>query len=70
MVSKAAPPKSRPYRAKRFGIQNHVGDIWTPETFETEDAAGCYLKLCAKNNPSWRLGNHKVVPVRVTVSVR
>lgn len=67
MAKKPTRPKS--YRAKRFGILNHFGEIWTPETFATEDAAGCYLKLCRNTNPSWKLDKHKVVPVRITVSV-
>lgn len=58
----------KPYRAPRYGILNHFGEIWTPETFATEELAGSYLKLCSKTNPSWKLGNHKVVPVTVTVT--
>lgn len=68
-VTVADVTNPKPYRTRRFGIQNHVGGVWTPETFATEDAANCYLKLCSKQNPTWQLGRHKVVPVRVTISV-
>jgi hypothetical protein len=53
---------------RRFGILNHLGGIWTPETFETEDGANGYLKAQASKFDGG-LPKHKVVRVRVTVSV-
>lgn len=28
----------------RFGIQNHIGGVWTPETFESHDDAECWWR--------------------------
>lgn len=57
----------RPYRMKRFGIQNHFGSVWSPETFGTAEAAQKYLD---KQRPGFGgLPKHRVVPVRVTVSI-
>lgn len=58
----------KPYRSQRFGIANHLGDIWTPETFATVAAAQTYLVLQGRTYPRWNLRLHKVVPVRVTIS--
>lgn len=63
------PPKTPPYRANRYGIQNHLGDVWTPETFETPDRAQKYLDQQRKVYGGLTK-KHKVVPVRVTVSIR
>lgn len=64
--------KVAPYRTtKRFGIQNHIGGVWTPQTFETAEAAQKYLDECRSWWPKRDgdgLGRHKVIPVRVTVS--
>jgi len=57
---------TKPYRAKRFGILNHVGDLWTPDTFQTEAEAKAYIRSHWLGD---KLSRHKVVPVRVTVSV-
>lgn len=50
----------------RFGILNHIGTIWTPETFDTENEAARYL--AARESQYSNLSRHKVVPVRVTVT--
>lgn len=60
--------KGKPYRARRFGILNHLGGIWSPETFDTELAARSYINAQQLANPTWKLGRHRVVPVRVTIS--
>lgn len=61
---------SKPYRATwRFGILNHLGDVWTPETFSTENEAAKYLAGYQAANKFMSLGRHRVVPVRVTVSL-
>jgi len=60
---------SAPYRRQRLGIVNHVGGLWTPETFDTVEAGQAYIAATMRRNPTWDLTNHKVVPVRVTVSV-
>ena len=61
----------KPYRANwRYGIVNHLGGIWTPETFDTALTADRYICAQASANPTWKLSRHKVVPVRVTVSLR
>lgn len=65
-MKKAARPK--PYRARRYGIQNHRGEVWTSETFQTEEKAAKYLE---KMRPIYGglTKRHKVIPVRVTISV-
>lgn len=65
-AAKVIAPK--PYRAKRFGILNHVGGIWSPETFSTEAEAQQYLDK-QRLVFSGGLPKHKVVPVRVTISI-
>jgi hypothetical protein len=64
-----APVKPKPYRMHRFGIQNHVGGVWTPETFGTIDAAQRYLDNARNRGGFGPLPKHKVVRVRVTVSI-
>lgn len=63
--------RSRSHRANRFGIMNHVGSIWTHETFENVVEANAFL---AAARAEWKLkgwgdlARHRVVPVRVTVT--
>lgn len=62
--------RAKPYRANwLFGIVNHLGDIWTPETFRRPEAAQRHIDDLALLNPKWDLSKHRVVPVKVTVSV-
>ncbi|MFG1429356.1 hypothetical protein [Roseixanthobacter glucoisosaccharinicivorans] len=61
-------PKYRPCKAERWGILNHVGDMWTPDTFETKDEAQRYIETYAKKF-GIELSNHKPVRVIVVVSV-
>lgn len=58
--------RAKPYRAKRYGILNLRGDVWTPETFATVDAAEKYVENYRTKFGS--TANFSVVPVRVTVS--
>lgn len=70
-MAKAQKPtkKVKAYRAgRRYGILNHVGEIWSPETFGKQEEAQGYLDAQQKANPSWTLGRHKVIPVRLTIS--
>jgi hypothetical protein len=68
MAKKAKPVKrAKPYRAMRYGILNHVGDIWTPQTWDTPDAAAAYKD--GYHAKYGGLARHKVVRVRVTVSL-
>ncbi len=59
----------KPYRTQRTGILNHVGGIWTPETFDSNEAAQAYIDQAQRQNPTWHLSKHKPAPVRVTLSV-
>jgi hypothetical protein len=72
MMAKKAKAKrvKRPARMsiRRWGIKNHVGGVWTPETFATELEAKGYLKAKSAYYDG-DLAKHKVVPVRVTVSI-
>jgi hypothetical protein len=60
--------KSKPYRVLRFGVMNHLGEIWTPVTFQSHGDAEKYLE---KMRPVYGglTKKHKVVPVRVTISI-
>ena len=58
-----------PYRMQRIGILNHEGGIWTPETFDSNEAAQAYIDRTKRQNPKWDLSNHRPAPVRVTLSV-
>jgi len=60
---------SKPYRMERIGILNHIGDIWTPETFGSTEAAQAHIDRVQRQNPTWDLSKHKPAPVRVTLSV-
>lgn len=69
--TKTTTTAPKPYRARRFGIQNNVGGVWTPETFHTKEEAQGYLERQRKAFlpiPN-AFAKHKVVPVRVTVSI-
>lgn len=62
--------RRKPYRSNwRFGVVNHLGDIWSPETFNTAEQAEAYLTAAKCQNPTWDLRRHRIVPVKVTVSV-
>lgn len=58
----------------RFGILNHLGEPWTPETFDTADQAQAYLDECRAGWPKPKAGepdplrHHRVSKVRVTVA--
>ena len=64
-------PKSASW--DRFGIINHLGDPWTPETFDNADQAQAYLDECRAGWPKPKAGEpdplrrHKVSKMRVTV---
>lgn len=60
---------TNPYRMKRLGIINHVGGIWTAETFDTVEAGQACIDAYSRRWPSMDLSRHRVVPVRVTVSL-
>lgn len=69
MAKKVKKPKRpKPYRAIRFGILNPYGDVWTPETFDTEDAAKRYVTEWWKQVGGPRADKFKIVRARVTVS--
>lgn len=60
------------YRAQRWGIINHVGTIWSPETFETREQAQAYLD--AQKADLWfrfkmDLSKHHVAKLRLTLSI-
>ena len=63
--------KARSARGDAFGIMNHVGSMWTHDTFPTEEAAN---KALEDHRAEWKrrgwgdLGKHRVVRVNVTVS--
>lgn len=59
---------AKPYRIRRFGIQNHVGGVWSPETFQTEKDAAAFLEK-QRQLFNGLTKKHKVVPVRVTISI-
>ena len=50
----------------RYGILNHRGEVWTPNTFETERLAEDYLD---KRRAEYRggLDSHKVSLVTVSI---
>ena len=70
MKKRKPAKKSCSYRCARFGILNHLGTIWTPETFATEPGAQDYLDKARSTWPDNGAGlnHHKVVPVRVTIT--
>lgn len=55
---------SGPYRMQRLGIVNHVGGIWTPETFDSVEAGQAYIARAQRQNPTWDLTNHRVSTLR------
>lgn len=59
----------RPYRMDRFGILSPYGDIWSCNTFGTEDEARQYIADYWRGT-GVRLDTFKVVPVEVVVSAR
>jgi hypothetical protein len=68
-MTKQGTKTPKPYRStKRYGILNHLGDLWTPETFVSKTAANAYLRKEEAKNSTWDLSRHRVIPVRVTVS--
>lgn len=64
-VRQAAMQKS--YSSKGYCILNHLGDIWTPEWFLTEHIANRYIAKTKRENPTWDLSKHTVVPARHVV---
>lgn len=64
--TKKAP---EPYVIRRIGILNHLGGIWTPETFDSTVAARKYIADYVARNPAADLSKHEPVHVEVTVRV-
>jgi hypothetical protein len=60
---------AKPYRMQRIGILNHMGEIWTPHTFDSAAEAQAHLDRYQRHNPKMDLSNHRPAPVRVTLSV-
>lgn len=58
----------KPYRMRRFGIINHMGEVWSPDTFNTEAEARAYLADHQRRFPKINVKYHSVGPVNVTVS--
>lgn len=54
------------YAANRWGVLNHVGEIWTPETFDRKDQAQEYIDSYQRRT-GVDLSRHR--PVRVDVRV-
>lgn len=56
----------------RFGIMNHLGGVWTPQTFDSEREAQAYLDQQRRIWPDGGEGlrRHKVVPVKAIVRVK
>lgn len=54
---------------KRFGIMNHLGDLWTIKTWDKAEDAEAYKAEYMKKSVHCDLRAHRVVPVRVTVTV-
>jgi hypothetical protein len=52
-----------------WGILNHVGDVWTSDTFDTKEEAQRDIDDYAQNMVGG-LPDHKPVRVLVTVSVQ
>jgi hypothetical protein len=64
---KKIKPRPKPYRAARFGILNHFGEVWTSETFKTPNEAQGYLEQ--QRRIYGELPKHKVAAVRVAISI-
>lgn len=67
MTKTKAAKIPEPYEcSNRYGILNPYGDVWSPETFDSMDAA---LKHLTKFwGPRDDLSRFTVIPVRVIVS--
>lgn len=52
-------------RSDAWGIRNHLGGIWTPQTFGSEMEAIEYLRK--KRSTMKGLDNHAVVRVRLSI---
>lgn len=50
----------------RWGILNHLGGVWSDETFSTDREASAYLERWVRDNPNMDLSKHRVAPVLVT----
>jgi len=53
---------------ERWSILNHLGELWTPENFDTERQATAFLDGWKRDNPKMDLSKHKVIPVLVTMT--
>lgn len=68
-----AKTKNKPVTWTRFGILNHLGEPWTPETFDTQNQAQIYLDQCREGWPNpnggepYPLAGHRVSKMKVTV---
>lgn len=59
-------PGGGPY--ERWSILNHLGELWTPENFDTERQATAFLDRWKRDNPKMDLSRHRVIPVLVTMT--
>ena len=68
-AKRAKPLDSADFKLERFGILNAQGDFWTPDVFESEDAARQHIRdfWCDNRTREECLRTHRIVPVHVTV---
>jgi hypothetical protein len=71
MAEETAPitSDSDDYRHTFYGILNKQGQFWTPLPFDSEDAARQHLSRWAKGDYADMLNTHKIVPVRVQLTL-
>lgn len=69
-AAEAAPASPLPGGGphERWSILNHLGELWTPENFDTERQATDFLDGWKRDNPKMDLSKHKVIPVLVTMT--
>ena len=59
-------------RGYRWGILNHLGGIWSPENFATEEEAVAYLE---QQRAEWRakgwgdLSKHRVATLKLMLTI-
>lgn len=67
-MARKAKKTPAPYSMERYGILNHFGDVWTPDTFGSVEEALRHIDNYQRRY-SGDLSKHTVVRVRVTVEV-
>lgn len=68
-MSKLTKAKFKPAYREGFGILNKQGDFWSPNIFDTEEAAQAYVERFWAGSNDMDLGQFTIVPAQQRITI-